>query len=138
MTIYTFLSSADSHQAKQIIDLYRMGGWWNENVDNTELVQGIVKGSHCFLVAMQSQQIVGMGRALSDGVSDAYIQDVIVNKQFQNQGIGKKIIEMLTAELVAAGLKWIGLIAEAGSHPFYSRIGFQKMANATPMLKIIS
>lgn len=137
MTIYSLLSSVDTYQTMQIINLYRMGGWWNENVDNPELVEGIVRGSHCFIIAIESEQIIGMGRAISDGASDAYIQDVIVHKQFQNQGIGKRLVEMLTANLKAAGLKWIGLIAEAGSHPFYSRIGFAKMTNATPMVKII-
>ena len=84
MTTYTFLSGADSRQTQQIVDLYRMGGWWDENENNPDLIDRIVQGSHCFLAAIVSDQIIGMGRALSDGASDAYIQDVIVDNQFQN------------------------------------------------------
>jgi spermidine synthase len=138
MLTYTFISNANIQVAKQIIGLYKMGGWWGENGDDTDLVNRIVKGSHCFLITTESKQIVGMGRALSDGASDAYIQDVIVHNQFRKQGIGTKITEMLMTDLEASGLKWIGLIAESGSHPFYTQMGFHKMPDATPMLKIIS
>jgi len=139
MPTYTFISNADTQEAKQILGLYRMGGWWEEkNGDDTDLVKRIVNGSHCFLIVIESTRIIGMGRALSDRASDAYIQDVIVYKELQRQGIGKKIVKMLTANLEASGLKWIGLIAEAGSHPFYNQLRFQKMPNSTPMLKITS
>jgi spermidine synthase len=76
-----------------------------------------------------------MGRALSDGVSDAYIQDVTVKKPYRGQGIGTQIIQKLVERLNADGLEWIGLIAEKNSHKFYRRLGFKKMPNSVPMLK---
>jgi aralkylamine N-acetyltransferase len=65
---------------EQITALYRSQGWWNGS-DNPDLVLRIIQGSHCFMVAQHGQEIVGMGRAISDRTSDAYIQDVTVKKK---------------------------------------------------------
>jgi aralkylamine N-acetyltransferase len=39
------------------------------------------------------KKMIGMGRALSDLTSDAYIQDVTVLKAFRGKGIGKKLFK---------------------------------------------
>jgi spermidine synthase len=81
-------------------------------------------------------KVVGMGRAISDGVSDAYIQDVMVSKIYRHQGIATQITILLIEKLEADGIGWIGLIAEKGSAGFYRRLGFTPMANSTPMLRL--
>ncbi|MDO9515421.1 MAG: GNAT family N-acetyltransferase, partial [Syntrophales bacterium] len=120
----------------QITDLYRAEDWWKQEGDNPEMIRLIVTGSPCFLVARQGGRIVGMGRALSDGASDAYIQDVTVTDSFRGQGIGTRIVETLIGRLERDGIHWIGLIAERGSNPFYERLGFSIMEQATPMLRV--
>jgi len=75
-----------------------------------------------------------MGRAISDGVSDAYIQDLTVRNDCRNKGIGKMILQTLLDRLHADGIVWIGLIAEPGSRNLYRRAGFREMPEATPML----
>ncbi len=97
-------------------------------------IERIVSGSHCFAVAVSSEAIIGMGRAISDGASDAYIQDVTVRETERGQGIGKKIVYMLISKLEADDLDWIGLIAERNSHGFYQPLGFKPMPDAKPML----
>jgi spermidine synthase len=95
----------------------------------------IIKGSHCFVAALEDRRIIGMGRAISDRASDAYIQDVTVADAFRGRGIGSQIIHQLISRLQADGLGWIGLIAEKNSHPFYQRLGFVTMPDAAPMLR---
>ena len=80
-------------------------------------------------------EIIGVGRAISDGASDSYLQDITVKKSYRGKGIGSRIIDLLVEHLNRDGLKWIGLIAERGSHGFYDRLGFNKMPNSIPMLK---
>jgi spermidine synthase len=77
-----------------------------------------------------------MGRAISDGVSDAYIQDLTVLADQRNQGIGGMILRALVARLHADGLFWIGLIAEPGSASFYLREGFRERVGWVPMLLV--
>jgi ribosomal protein S18 acetylase RimI-like enzyme len=122
-------------QSLQIAEMYRMQGWWQPHDNDKEcLIPRIIKGSHCFVIAMDGDTIVGMGRALSDGISDAYIQDLTVKKDRRNQGVGRKILLALLKRLHADGISWIGLIAEPGSCDLYSHAGFRKMKESIPML----
>ena len=138
MVTVTVLANPTQRHIQQIISLYRNEGWWSKDVDDPEQVKQIISGSHMFMVATQENNIIGMGRALSDGGSDAYIQDVTVNKEYRGQGIGTTIIRGLVRRLRQDGIEWIGLIAERGSHGFYSRLGFEKMPNSVPMRIIFS
>lgn len=135
MIDYSFLQTPTLAEISRLVQLYRHAGWWKEEADDPELVSAIVSGSHCFLVARQTDTIVAMGRAISDRVSDAYIQDVTVDPSFRGQGIGSRMVATLVARLEADGIGWIGLIAERKTHPFYQPLGFAPMADALPMLK---
>ena len=132
----TFLVNPTPYQIQQIIALYRMEEWWTEEPYDPDHVVRIVAGSHCFVIASIEDQIVGMGRAISDGTSDAYLQDVTVKQDYRGRKIGKKIVKALVSRLNRDGLKWIGLIAERGSRDFYKQLGFKKMPDSVPMLKI--
>ena len=132
---YTFLVSPTPAQIDQIIDLYRMAGWWEDEIDDPAQIGRLISGSHCFAIATIKESIIGMGRAISDGVSDAYIQDITVNESFRRQGIASRITQELVKKLHKDGLYWIGLIAERGTQEFYIRLGFKTMENSTPMLR---
>ncbi|MDZ4163614.1 MAG: GNAT family N-acetyltransferase [Smithellaceae bacterium] len=133
MTQYRFLSQPKEKETVDIIELYRQAGWW-EREDDDGQVSAIVAGSHCFLVALEGERIIGMGRAISDRASDAYIQDVTVHPSRRGTGIGSELIRTLIDRLRADGIKWIGLIAEKDSSPFYRPFGFREMPSSTPML----
>ena len=72
-------------------------------------------------------------RALGDGVSDAYIQDVVVEPDRRGQGIGSELVRMLVAELRKAGVSWIGLVGAPGTERFYRKLGFSPLAGHVPM-----
>jgi spermidine synthase len=132
-----FISNPSEEQLRAIVDLYRQAGWWPEQEgDDYTLLAKLVSQSYCFAVAMADERLIGMGRAISDGVSDAYVQDVTVDVDWQRAGVGTRIVRHLLDRLQADGIKWVGLIAERGSAPFYSQFGFEKMVNAQPMLLI--
>lgn len=133
-----FLTHPTPEQLEQIIFLYRRAGWWTVGPFAPEHAARIVAGSHCFVIAVTGEEIVGMGRAISDGASDAYLQDVTVKKEYRGRNIGKRIIEALLGRLESDGLGWVGLIAERGSHRFYRQLGFKEMPDSVPMLKIKS
>jgi aralkylamine N-acetyltransferase len=135
MIDYQFLLTPTQTEITRLTELYRLAGWWTDPADNPAVVAGIVKGSHCFLVARKAKAIIGMGRAISDRISDAYIQDVTVDPGFRGQGIGSRLVAELVDRLEADGIGWIGLIAERKTHPFYQPLGFSPMADSVPMLK---
>jgi aralkylamine N-acetyltransferase len=134
ITEYTILKKPTQIQLDQIQNLYRIAEWWPSDLDDLSLIEKMIQGSHFFIIAHDSNAIIGMGRSISDRVSDGYIQDVVVNSNYRNQGIGTQIVAMLIKCLKLDGIDWIGVIAENSSHPFYVQFGFEPMKNATPMI----
>ncbi|MBP1611878.1 MAG: GCN5-related N-acetyltransferase [Acidobacteria bacterium] len=109
-----------------IVSLYEAGGWWAETPRARAIIPATVTGSFCFLVARETDgRVVGMARAISDGVSDAYIQDVVVLKECRGRGIGRELVRRVRDYCAERQLEWIGLVAEPGTTPFYEELGFE-------------
>lgn len=136
MTADIEISITRDADPEQVLALYRHPGWWqmDDNPQYLETVRKIVSDSFCFVIAKDQGKIIGMGRAISDGVSDAYIQDVVVYSDYRGQGIGGKIIEKILEKLRAHNIQWVGLISEPGYEDFYGKLGFLGMPGYTPML----
>lgn len=128
--VYEIVKSAPTDS---IVALYQAGGWWKESAEWRAIIPRMIAGSFCFMVAQEGGRIVGMGRAISDGVSDAYIQDVVVLRTHRGRGIGAELVRRLADHCAGAGISWVGLVAEPGTQPFYERIGFHAFPGQ-PML----
>jgi GNAT superfamily N-acetyltransferase len=115
--------------------LYRMGGWWKEEWDH-EGLRPLISGSLVFAVGIDQETgaTIAMGRVISDGASDAYIQDVIVLREYRGHGIGQRLIATLVMACESRGISWIGLIAEPGTENFYIPSGFTRMEGYVPMI----
>jgi aralkylamine N-acetyltransferase len=132
---YEFITAPTPADIQHIITLYRAADWWEAEDDtHHDLVRRIISGSHCFLSARKDNVIVGMGRAISDGINDAYLQDITVLPHIRHQGVGMQIVTKIVERLLSDGMKWVGLIAGSNSHPFYRKLGFEEMPFSTPML----
>ena len=120
---------------EEIADLYRAGGWWKEEYRVEEL-RHLMRGSFLFAIVTDEKtgRAVGMGRVLSDGVSDGYIQDLVVLPDYRKSGIGSQIVSELVKKCRENGLTWMALIAEPDSDAFYHSLGFQKMKDFVPMI----
>lgn len=115
--------------------LYMDAGWWKSEYDSdTRFIAKLAKGSECFVAAFYDGKMIGMGRAISDGCSDAYIQDVVVLSEFRKRGIARAIINKIVSELESRGVDWIGLVAQPGTEKFYEALSFEKMEDHVPML----
>ena len=125
----------DAWDSNQIVALYCAGDWWKEGYDAAG-IPALISGSFLFAVAVDtvSGTAVGMGRVISDGVSDGYIQDLVVLPEYRKLGIGKKIVTTLIRECRKKGLGWIGLVSQPGCDRFYSDLGFKKMEGFVPFL----
>jgi len=119
----------------EIANLYRAGGWWKEEYDPKELSR-LILGSFLFVVAsdLKTGRAVGMGRVIADGVSDGYIQDLVVLPEYRKTGIGARIVAILVKKCVERGISWIGLIAEPGTENFYLPFGFHPLEGHTPLI----
>lgn len=69
-------------------------------------------------------QLLGFARATSDGALSATIWDVAVNPAWQRSGLGRGLVERLTAKLVNEEITIISLYAEPNVVDLYNRLGF--------------
>jgi len=129
------VSLVRSWDAEEIVTLYRAGGWWKDEYDPAEIPR-LIGGSFAFVVAAdkKSGRAVGMGRAISDGVSDAYIQDLVVLPEYRRRDLGTAMVSLLVARCREAGISWIALVAEPGSENFYVPLGFARMEGYIPLI----
>ena len=135
-TLYKIeFEAVDSAPFEEIVDLYKSAGWWKDVPDAQTIIPAMIRGSFRFMVArLPKGCIVGMARVISDGFSDAYIQDVVVLPSYRKQGIGRELIRRLTEYCVDRKIAWIGLVAEPGTQEFYEELGYGTLAGYQPML----
>lgn len=87
-------------------------------------------GVRCF--AWIGQDLVGAGRAITDGVHYAAIFDVVVSPEYQNKGVGKQIMSYLIAHSEAENVL---LHSVPGKEEYYSKLGFRRMKTAMARFK---
>lgn len=80
----------------------------------------------CF--AWDQGRLVGVGRALADGVDTSYLCDITVLPEYQGSGLGKEIVRRLVA--LSSGHKKILLYSVPGKEAFYRKFGFLRMRTA--------
>ncbi len=73
-------------------------------------------------------KLVGVGRALADGVDCAYICDIAVLPGHQGTGLGQEIVGKLVD--LSRGHRKIILYAVPGKEGFYRKLGFRRMRTA--------
>lgn len=76
------------------------------------------------LYVIETGQMVGFARAMSDGVSDAYLADVYVQSEHRSQGLGKRLIATMIDEGPGAHLRWF--LTTRDAHGLYEQLGFAK------------
>ena len=130
---YSFIK-AEIGYFDQITNLYKKANWVSEEENNFEWLNYFIQNSFLFtLIKTEQNKIIGMGRVITDGVSDAYIQDLFILEEYRFKGLGKKLVDHLVKNTNSKGIKWIALIAEPGSKIFYERLGFKVMSDHIPM-----
>jgi GNAT superfamily N-acetyltransferase len=73
------------------------------------------------------EKLIGFGRSISDGAYQAAIYDVMVVPEYQNQGIGRLIMERIIRRISNCN---IILYANLGREEFYEKQGFCLMKTA--------
>lgn len=76
------------------------------------------------ITAWADDLLVGVSRALSDFSFCCYLSDLAVDKSYQHQGIGKKLIEITQAE-AGENTKLI-LLAAPAAVSYYPKVGMER------------
>lgn len=96
-----------------------------------ERLETAFRNSALCLFVYAGPVLIGVGRALSDGVSRAALYDVAVLPEYQGRGIGQAIVRRL---LAAADVELTMLYAAPGKEAFYEQFGFRRLRTAMAIM----
>lgn len=118
-----------------LAELYRQAGWQEETgAEACRSLERALRNSGAICVAMDAEgRLVGSMRALSDGVSDAYMLDLVVAPDCRRSGLGVALVETLRTHLQGQGIEWIVCIAAPGTMGFYAHSSATVMNDYTPL-----
>lgn len=100
--------------------LYKDAGWWEERKE--EDIEEMLK-QDISIGAWIDDNLIGFARAISDGKFRAYIEDVVIHNEFQNTGIGTKLVSKLLDELTHIDV--ISLFCSEDLISFYEKNNFK-------------
>ena len=91
-------------------------------IDDLECIKGMVENSNLIITAWDDKKIIGVARSVTDLHYACYLSDLAVNKNYQKNGIGKKLQE-ITQQQLGPKCKLI-LISAPSANSYYEHIGF--------------
>ena len=118
----TVKTQIEDMNLKQMLDVYQSVGWMKHD---EEIIRTVFEASTHKVFAVKEGLVIGFARALSDGIFNAAIYDVVVHKDHQGEGIARLLLEKLLDDL--KDVSCIHLISTTGNMAFYERCGFQKL-----------
>lgn len=83
--------------------------------------------SYAHIAAYDGQRLIGYIDSVSNGVTDAYIQDLMVHPDYQGQGIGTELMRQMIELLRFKKIFMISVIYESSLSAFYKKFGFYEM-----------
>ena len=120
-------STTQIPETEAIIEVYNSSGISRPTHD-PERIRLMYVHANLVVTAWDDHRLVGIARALTDYCYSCYLSDLAVRKDYQNGGIGRRLIE-LTREQAGERSNLL-LLSAAGAMGYYPKIGFEKVENA--------
>jgi GNAT superfamily N-acetyltransferase len=125
MQNYSWVYDQSGIDWNKLSDLYRIAPLGDKAPNDLEIVFSNSRFK-CFI--FEDTKLIGVGRALADGLDCSYICDVAIHPEYQGIGLGRDIINKLIE--LSFGHKKIILYANPGKEGFYKKIVFKQMNTA--------
>lgn len=108
---------------EEVLELYRAVEWLAYTKDRANLVRAL-EGSSTLVAAYDGQALVGLARAISDGASICYLQDILVRPSHHRRGIGRALVERALEQYPLVRQKVLITDDEPKQKAFYEALGY--------------
>ncbi len=105
--------------------------YWAQKRDRA-IIEKSIENSLCFCL-FHDKDLIGFGRALSDGCLYALLLDIVIDEQYRQKGLGKKLVEFMTAHPKLSDASQVLWTKDAQS--FYAPFGFREEGHFSVMFK---
>ena len=113
----------EHYNGYEILPLYRAVGW-NNYYEHPKMLEKAFAGSLCILAAYEDKKLVGIIRAVGDGHSILFIQDILVEPAFQRRGIGTALMKTLLEQYAHVYQIELATDNTEKTIAFYKSLGF--------------
>jgi ribosomal protein S18 acetylase RimI-like enzyme len=113
--------------AEAVIEVYESSGINRPTQDSTRIAK-MYANSQVVVTAWDNGLLVGVARSVTDFCYCCYLSDLAVRSEYQNAGIGKKLVA-LTKERIGDECMLL-LIAAPSAVNYYPKIGMEKVNDA--------
>jgi GNAT superfamily N-acetyltransferase len=121
---FIITTNRDDLQINAILDYLVNQSYWAKN-RTAEQMEKIVENSLCFGLYKDEKQI-GFARVVTDFATVAYLGDVYVLPEFQGEGLGKWLMEVIVNHPDLQGFRrWV--LATRDAHKLYEKYGFTEL-----------
>jgi|SRR5690606_1130041 len=111
--------------AEQFIEVLQKSGLAERRpVDDFSCIKGMMENANLTVTAWREDTLIAVARSITDFHYACYLSDLAVDKEYQHQGIGKKLMA-LTQEQLGPRCKLI-LFAAPTADSYYEKIGFTR------------
>lgn len=117
----------DKNLIEQLYDLYKTT-WFTQNREIPD-IETMLLNSYLTISFVQDEELIAFSRVISDGVYKAFIFDVIVHENYQNQGFGKQMMDTLINHRKLKDIKHIELYCLEETSGFYKSLGFENRSS---------
>jgi len=97
---------------------------------DAETQQKVFEQSYAVVFIFDKEQVVGFGRAISDGVCQAALYNIALDEKYHGKGLGKEIINQLIMQVKQCN---IILYTHPNTVGLYENLGFRKMKTGMAM-----
>ena len=115
------VSSNVRPQAAELLQLFTQAHWACQR--NQDEAERLLQKTDVFVTVRDEGRLIGFGRALSDGIFRALLDDIIVDQAHRKQGVGGIIVKTLVEQL--SGIEEIYLNTDPPLERFYGKHGFK-------------
>lgn len=113
----------ESVSAKALADLRESVGW-NRMED---LYNASTLSSYYHIAVYANGKMIGFIDCVSNGVTDAYIQDLMIHPNYQGKGLGAELMNQMITYLREKRIYMISVVYEEKLKRFYEKFGFNQM-----------
>jgi ribosomal protein S18 acetylase RimI-like enzyme len=110
----------------QLVDLYDSVGWVGyTNEKELPKLQEAIRNSSYVVTAWIGEKLIGLARGLSDDVSIFYLQDILIDPEYQRQGVGRELLSNCLERYQHVRMKVLITDDEKRQKIFYESLGFK-------------
>ena len=127
---YRIVEGREKIKVEEVARLLRMTYWADKRP--IEIIRKSMENSECYGLFIEGiDRLVGFARVITDYATTYYLCDVIIDNEYQHNGLGKALVSHIASMPKYAELR--GLLVTKDAHSLYEKYGYVIINNRAMM-----